>query len=86
MGTSGTLSHTATIFITVQPGSGSVGGVILQTDKLGLLLDYIPTLSLVLVVLAIGVLTMWRSRRHGDRRGFYFKWVAGQVRIFLPDT
>ena len=86
MGTSGTLSHTATILITVQPGSGSVGGVILQTDKLGLLLDYIPTLSLVLVVLAIGVLTMRRSRRHGDRRGFYFKWVAGQVRIFLSDT
>src|SRR5213592_3305022 len=50
--TSGSLSHTT--MITVESGSGSAGGVVLPDDKLRLPLDYIPTLSLIPVVLAVG--------------------------------
>ena len=86
MGTSGTLSHTATILITVQPGSGSVGGAILQTDKLRLLLNYIPTLSLVLVVLTMGVVGRWRSKRQRERRASPPNESQAQARSYLLDT
>jgi len=85
-GSSGTLSHTAMIFIIVLPGSGSVGGVILQTDKMRLLLDYIPTLSLVLVGLATGVVGRWRSKRQRERRASLPNESQAEAHIFLSDT
>ena len=68
--TSGSLSHTT--MITVESGSGSAGGVVLPDDKLRLLLDYIPTLSLIPVVLAVGTVGLWRSKRRRENRASFF--------------
>ncbi len=72
--TSGSLSHTT--MITVESGSGSAGGVVLPDDKLRLLLDYIPTLSLIPVVLAVGAVGLWRSKRRRENRAS-FRWLPG---------
>ena len=72
--TSGSLSHTT--MITVESGSGSAGGVVLPDDKLRLLLDYIPTLSLIPVVLAVGTVGLWRSKRRRENRAS-FRWLPG---------
>ena len=58
--------------ITVESGSGSVDGVALPDDKLRLLLDYIPTLSLIPVVLAVGAVGLWRSKRRRENRASFF--------------
>src|SRR5205809_4064280 len=72
--TSGSLSHTT--MITVESGSGSAGGVVLPDDKLRLPLDYIPTLSLIPVVLAVGTVGLWRSKRRRENRAS-FRWLPG---------
>src|SRR5207247_7119156 len=72
--TSGSLSHTT--MITVESGSGSVDGVALPDDKLRLLLDYMPTLSLIPVVLAVGAVGLWRSKRRRENRTS-FRWLPG---------
>ncbi len=65
-GTSGTLSHTAMIVITVQPGSGSVGGVVLPTDKLNLLSQILPVWALIAGVATAGVIAV-RIRVKGEK-------------------
>ena len=65
-GTSGTLSHTAMIAITVQPGSGSVGGVTLPTDKLNLLSQILPVWALIAGVATAGVIAV-RTRAKGEK-------------------
>ena len=76
--TSGSLSHTT--MITVEWGSGSAGGVVLPDDKLRLLLDYIPTLSLIPVVLAVGTVGLWRSKRRRENRALFS--MAARTVIF----
>src|SRR5438093_2102139 len=56
-GTSGSLTHTAIIEITVQPG-GSVGGMVLPTDKLRLLSQILPVLALIAAIAAVGVIAV----------------------------
>ena len=65
-GTSGTLSHTAIIVITVHPGSGSVGGLVLPTDKLNLLSQILPVWALIAGVATAGVIAV-RTRVKGER-------------------
>ena len=72
--TSGSLSHTT--MITVESGSGLVDGVVLPDDKLRLLLDYMPTLSLIPVVLAVGGVGLRRSKRRRENR-VSFRWLLG---------
>src|SRR5436309_2672337 len=57
-GTSGTITHSVSIQVAVQPGS--VGGAAIPVDKLELFMQFIPTLSLSLVVLSIGVVGGWK--------------------------
>jgi hypothetical protein len=55
-GTSGTLSRTT--IITVQAGSGSVGGVTIQIDRLTLLLQILPALFLIVIVATAGIIAV----------------------------
>jgi PKD repeat protein len=62
-GTSGTLSHTAIILVTVQPGSGSVGGMVLSIDKLGLLIQFLPRTGPILVIVAAAIIALRRKSK-----------------------
>src|SRR2546430_835556 len=63
-GTSGGLSHTATIAIKVMPG-GSVGGVVLPADRLRLLSQILPVMALIAGVAIAGVIAV---RSPGGRK------------------
>src|SRR5213592_668486 len=82
-GTSGSLTHTAIIEITVQPG-GSVGGMVLPTDKLRLLSQILPVLALIAAIAAVGVIAVRtlaearkseRSPSRAESPGFSLKYL-----------
>jgi len=56
-GTSGTLSHTTMMVMTVQ-GSGSVGGVTISIDRLTLLLQILPALLLMVIFATAGAIAV----------------------------
>jgi hypothetical protein len=66
-GTDGTVSHTILVLVTVP--TGSVGGVILPVDKLGLLWQFLPELTLVLATLVSGIILKRRNKREYSRLG-----------------
>src|SRR2546429_290277 len=65
-GTNGTLSRTA--IVTVQTGSGSVGGVTISIDRLALLLQILPALFLIVIVVTAGVIAVRAHVKRKERR------------------
>ena len=83
-GTSGSLTHTAIIEITVQPG-GSVGGMVLPTDKLRLLSQILPVLALIAAIAAVGVIAV-RTRAKRENQNAHLHEPSRQASLlkYLP--
>src|SRR5216117_3307316 len=83
-GTSGSLTHTAIIEITVQPG-GSVGGMVLPTDKLRLLSQILPVLALIATIAAVGVIAV-RTRAKRENQNAHLHEPSRQASLlkYLP--
>ncbi len=83
-GTSGSLTHTAIIEITVQP-EGSVGGMVLPTDKLRLLSQILPVLALIAAVAAVGVIAV-RTRAKRENQNTHLHEPSRQASLlkYLP--
>src|SRR5947199_9198417 len=83
-GTSDSLTHTAMIEITVQPG-GSVGGMVLPTDKLRLLSQILPVLALIATVAAVGVIAV-RTRAKRENQNAHLHEPSRQASLlkYLP--
>jgi len=83
-GTSDSLTHTAMIEITVQPG-GSVGGMVLPTDKLRLLSQILPVLALIATVAAAGVIAV-RTRAKRENQNTHLHEPSHQASLskYLP--
>ena len=78
-GTSGSLTHTAIIEITVQPG-GSVGGMVLPTDKLRLLSQILPVLALIAAIAAAGVIAA-RTRAKRENQNTHLHKPSRQASL-----
>jgi len=63
---SGNLIHAISINIIVS--TGSVGGLIIPIDKLGLVIQLVPTGTSILILLASGLATVGTTRKRGKRR------------------
>ena len=83
-GTSDSLTHTAMIEITVQPG-GSVGGMVLPTDKLRLLSQILPVLALIAAIAAVGVIAI-RTRAKPENQNAHLHEPSRQASLskYLP--
>src|SRR5436309_7972697 len=83
-GTSGSLTHTAIIEITVQP-EGSVGGMVLPTDKLRLLSQILPVLALIAAIAAVGVIAV-RTRAKPENQNAHLHEPSRQASLlkYLP--
>src|SRR5436189_3657544 len=83
-GTSGSLTHTAIIEITVQP-EGSVGGMVLPTDKLRLLSQILPVLALIAAIAAVGVIAI-RTRAKPENQNAHLHEPSRQASLlkYLP--
>src|SRR5437867_1704340 len=83
-GTSGSLTHTASIEITVQPG-GSVGGMVLPTDKLRLLSQILPVLALIAAIAAVGVIAVrTRAKRENQNAHLHEPSRQASLLTYLP--